>query len=252
MSYSSIWRSSLLPPITDAPAEEEEVGLRSTPQGLRATMFLSMNEVFAAIPTSAKPDYIAARDVVHHVLCLLRQVPLTMLETFAGWQGEDGERDMSTLGLKHWMDNNASSSRKCLWHAVCVYSTLKVKQRFACHEPLCFLVAFFYIWAFDTFVVAPEIKKPEASTKVIRLLNTREISVWIAEGPNTQLDLVGVGSLTGKESSLRLLTEMCLDFVKRKSWQGLCRGLAYAVDQLLQKQTLLNEVAPADTDNPAP
>lgn len=238
MSYSSIWKSSLSSQVTGVPVQEQWAHLTSTPSALRAMMFRSMDEVFAAIPTSAKPDYIAARDVIHHVLCLLRQVSLQMLESFSGWQGEDAEVDTSTTNtLKHWMESNASSARKCLWHAVCVFSTLKAKQKFACHDPLCFLIAFFYIWAFDTLVVAPEMEKPQASTKEIRLLDTREIHIWIAEGPNTPLNLVGVGNLTGKASSLRLLTEVAQIFSKRKSWSGLCRGLASAVDQILRKQT---------------
>ncbi|KAJ5794633.1 transcriptional regulator family: C2H2 zinc finger and Fungal Specific TF [Penicillium paradoxum] len=250
MSYSSIWKSSLGYPATGAPAQEQWAHPSLTPSGLRATMFRSMDEIFAIIPTSAKPDYIAARDVIHHVLCLLRQVSLQTLESFSGWQGNDAQDDASIRSLKHWMENNASNARKCLWHAICVFSTLKSKQKFACHDPLCFLMAFFYIWAFDTFVVAPEIEKPDASTKEIRLLDTREISIWIAEGPNTQLNLVGVGILNGKASSFRLLTEVCLIFSKKKSWPVLCRGLASAVDQLLQKQKFPNEAAPEDNNNP--
>ncbi|CAI7626274.1 unnamed protein product [Penicillium glandicola] len=249
MSYSSIWKSSLSSQVTGVPAQEHWAHL--TPSALRAMMFRSMDEVFAAIPISAKPDYVAARDVIHHVLCLLRQVSLQMLESFSGWQAEDAEANTSTNQLKHWMENNPSSARKCLWHAVCVFSTLKAKQKFACHDPLCFLIAFFYIWAFDTLVVAPEIEKPQASNKEIRLLDTREIQIWIAEGPNTPLNLVGVGNLTGKGSSLRLLTEVFQIFLKRKSWSGLCRGLASAVDQILDKQTTPQEVPqrpPGDSD----
>ncbi|KGO45675.1 hypothetical protein PEX1_104260 [Penicillium expansum] len=248
MSYSSIWKSSLSSQVTGVPVQEQATHLISTPSALRAMMFQSMDEVFVAIPTSAKPDYIAARDVIHHVLCLLRLVSLHVLESFSGWQGEEAEVDTSTSHMKYWMENNASSARKCLWHAVCVFSTLKAKQKFACHDPLCFLIAFFYIWAFDTLVVASELEKPQASTKEVRLLDTREIQIWIAEGPNTQLNLVGVGNLTGKESSLRLLAEVSQIFSKRKSWSGLCRGLGSAVDQILRKQPTpqgVPEVAPA-------
>ncbi|KAJ5603051.1 transcriptional regulator family: C2H2 zinc finger and Fungal Specific TF [Penicillium hordei] len=241
MSYSSIWKSSLSSQVTGVPAPGQWAHLPPTPSALRAMMFRSMDEVFAAIPISAKPDYIAARDVIHHVLSLVRVVSLHMLESFSGWQGEEAEVDASTSSLKHWMENNASVARKCLWHAVCVFSALKVKQKFACHDPLCFLFAFFYIWAFDTLVVAPEIKKPQASNKEIRLLDTREIHIWIAEGPNTPLNLVGVGNLTGKASSLRLLTEMHQVFSKRKSWPGLCRGLASGVDQILRNRQLLRK-----------
>ncbi|KGO77993.1 hypothetical protein PITC_025210 [Penicillium italicum] len=238
--------------------KEQSAHLTSTPSALRTLMFQSMDEVFAAIPTSAKPDYIAARDVIHHVLCLLRLVSLHVLESFSGWQGEDAEAGTSTNHLKDWMEKNASSARKCLWHAVCVFSTLKAKQKFACHDPLCFLIAFFYIWAFDTLVVAPEIEKLQASTKEIRLLDTREIHIWIAEGPNTQLNLVGVGNLTGKESPLRLLAEVSQIFSKRKSWSGLCRGLGSAVDQILRNQTIqttpqgVPQVAPPTAPQTAP
>ncbi|KAJ5958686.1 uncharacterized protein N7479_005836 [Penicillium vulpinum] len=245
MSYSSIWKSSLTQ-VPGVPVQEQLAHLPSTPSALRTMMFQSMDEVFAAIPTSAKPDYIAAQDVIHHVLCLLRVVSLHMLESFSGWQGEDAEIDTSAKSLKQWMENNAPIARKCLWHAVCVFSTLKAKQKFACHDPLCFLIAFFYIWAFDALVVAPEIEKPEASTKEIRLLDTREIHIWIAEGPNTRLNLVGVGALTGKGSSLRLLSEVYQIFSKRKSWSGLCRGLASAVEQLLRKQTILQATIPQE------
>lgn len=69
------------------------------------------------------------------------------------------------------------------------------------------------------------------------MLDTRKIQIWIAEGPNIRLNLVGVGNLTGKESSLRLLVEMGQIFSEHKSWFGLCRGLASGVDQLLLKQT---------------
>ncbi|KAG0156056.1 hypothetical protein PDIDSM_3232 [Penicillium digitatum] len=237
MSYSSIWKSSLSSQVTGMPVQEQWAHFTSTPSVLRAMMFRSMDEVFVAIPTSAKPDYIAARDVIHHVLSLLRLVSLHVLELFSGWHGEDAEVDTSTGQLKDWMGKNASSARKCLWHAVCVFSTLKAKQKFACHDPLCFLIAFFYIWAFDTLVVAPEIEKPQASGKEVRLLDTREIHIWIAEGPNAQLNLIGIGHLTGKESSLRLLAEVSQIFSKHKSWSGLCRGLGSAVDQILRKQT---------------
>ncbi|KAI2698905.1 transcriptional regulator family: C2H2 zinc finger and Fungal Specific TF [Penicillium roqueforti] len=250
MSYSSIWKSGLSSQVTGVPVQERWDHIPSTPSALRAMMFRSMNEIFAAIPTSAKPDYIAARDVIHHILSLLRQVSLQMLESFSGWQGEEAEVDTTTSILKHWMENNAPSARKCLWHAVCVYSTLKAKQKFSCHDPLCFLIAFFYIWAFDELVVDPEIKKPDAPTKEIRLLDTREIHIWIAEGPNTPLNLVGVGSLTGKASSLRLLSEVSQIFSKRKSWSGLCRGLAAAVDQILSKQTA--QAAPQTVPQTAP
>ncbi|KAJ5836490.1 transcriptional regulator family: C2H2 zinc finger and Fungal Specific TF [Penicillium robsamsonii] len=238
MSYSSIWKSSLSSQVTGVSGQEQWAHLTSTHSALRSVMFQSMDEVFAAIPVSAKPDYIAARDVIHHVLSLLRLVSLHMLESFSGWQGDDSAADMSANNLKHWMENDAPSARKCLWHAVCVYSTLKAKQKFACHDPLFFLISFFYIWAFDTLVVAPDLEKPQTSTNEVRLLDTREIQMWIAEGPNTRLNLVGVGNLTGKASSLRLVTEVCQIFSKRKSWAGLCRGLASAVDRILRRQAV--------------
>lgn len=242
MAYSSVWKSSLSSQVTGVPVPHQWAHLTPTPSALRAMMFRSMDEVFIAIPTSVKPDYIAARDVIHHVLSLLRVVSLGMLESFSGWQGEEAEVDTSRNSLKYWMENNASIARKCLWHAVCVFSTLKVKHKFACHDPLCFLIAFFYIWAFDTLMVAPELEKPHASNKEIRLLDTREIHIWIAEGPNTPLNLVGVGNLTGRASSLRLLTEVHQIFSKRKSWSGLCRGVGYAVYEILRKQTAPQEV----------
>ncbi|OQD65728.1 hypothetical protein PENPOL_c005G03587 [Penicillium polonicum] len=245
MSYSSIWKSSLSSQVTGVPIPSQWAHLTPTPPALRALMFRSIDEVFAAIPTSAKPDYIAARDVIHHVISLLRIVSLHMLESFSGWQGEEVEVDAARSSLKHWMENNGSIARKCLWHAVCVFSTLKVKQKFACHDPLCFLVAFFYIWAFDTLMVAPEMEKPQALNKEIRLLDTREIHIWIADGPNIPLNLVGVGNLTGKASSLRLLTEVHQIFSKRKSWSGLCRGIACAVAQIMSKQTAPQEVPQA-------
>ncbi|CAG8089135.1 unnamed protein product [Penicillium nalgiovense] len=158
MLYSSVWKTS----ITGMPVQQQWTHPTSTPSALRAMMSHSMDQVFAVIPTSAKPDYIAARDVDHYILCLLRQVSLQMLESFSGWPDEDAEVDTSRNSLKHWMENNASSARKCLWHAVCVYCTLKAKQKFACHDPLCFLIAFLYIWAFDALVVAPEMEnQPE-------------------------------------------------------------------------------------------
>ncbi|KAJ5441965.1 hypothetical protein N7445_004972 [Penicillium cf. griseofulvum] len=238
MSYSSIWKSSLSSQVPGLPVQEQWAHITSNPSALRAMMFQSMDEVFTAIPISAKPDYIAARDVIHHALSLLRLVSLHMLESFSGWQGNDAAVHMSANNLKHWMENDAPSARKCLWHAVCVYSTLKSKEKFACHDPLFFLISFFYIWAFDTLVVAPEMETPEASATEVRLLNTREIQIWIAEGPNTRLNLVGVGSLTGKASSLRLATEVSQIFSKRKSWAGLCRGLASAVDRIVSKLTI--------------
>jgi hypothetical protein len=238
MSYSSVWKSSLSSQNPSLPVQEQWAHITSNPSALRGMMFQSMDEVFAAIPISAKPDYIAARDVIHHALSLLRLVSLHMLESFSGWQGNDAAIHISANNLKHWMDNDAPSARKCLWHAVCVYSTLKSKEKFACHDPLFFLISFFYIWAFDTLVVAPEMENPEASTTEVRLLTTREIHIWIAEGPNTRLNLVGVGSLTGKASSLRLATEVSQIFSKRKSWAGLCRGLASAVDGIIRKLTI--------------
>ncbi|KAF7515628.1 hypothetical protein PCG10_002992 [Penicillium crustosum] len=101
-------------------------------------------------------------------------------------------------------------------------------------------------------MVAPELEKPQASNKEVRLLDTREIQIWIAEGPNTPLNLIGVGNLTGKASSLRLLTEVHQIFSKRKSWSGLCRGIASAVDQILSKETAPQEVpqvAPSGDSN---
>ncbi|CAI7582086.1 unnamed protein product [Penicillium viridicatum] len=255
MSYSSIWKSSLSSQVTGVPIPNQWAHLTPTPPALRALMFRSIDEIFAAIPTSAKPDYIAARDVIHHVISLLRIVSLHMLESFSGWQGEEVEVDAARSSLKHWMENNGSIARKCLWHAVCVFSTLKVKQKFACHDPLCFLIAFFYIWAFDTLMVAPEMEKQQALNKEIRLLDTREIHIWIADGPNIPLNLVGVGNLTGKASSLRLLTEVHQIFSKRKSWSGLCRGIACAVAQIMSKQTAPQEVfqaAPQEVSQAAP
>ncbi|KAJ5512656.1 hypothetical protein N7463_002208 [Penicillium fimorum] len=244
MSYSSIWKSSLSSQVAGVPGQEKWAHLKSTPSALRSMMFQSMDEVFAAIPISAKPDYIAARDVIHHVLSLLRLVSLHMLESLLGWQGDDSSADMSATNLKYWMENDAPSARKCLWHAVCIYSTLKAKEKFACHDPLFFLISFFYIWAFDALVVAPDLKKPQTSTNEVRLLDTREIQIWIAEGPNTRLNLVGVGNLTGKASSARLITEVCQIFSKRKSWAGLCRGLASALDQIMRRQTVPQGVPP--------
>ncbi|KAJ5417211.1 uncharacterized protein N7487_000761 [Penicillium crustosum] len=214
MAYYSVWKSSLSSQVTGVPVPHQWAHITPTPSALRAMMFRSMDEVFAAIPTSAKPDYIAARDVIHHVLSLLRVVSLHMLESFSDWQDEEADVDASRSSLKHWMENNQSIARKCLWHAACVFSALKIKQKFACHDPLCFLIAFFYIWAFDTLMVAPELEKPQASNKEVRFLDTREIQIWIAEGPNTPLNLIGVGNLTGKASSLRLLTEVHQIFSK--------------------------------------
>ena len=104
-------------------------------------------------------------------------------------------------------------------------------------------------------MVAPEMEKLQALNKEIRLLDTREIHIWIADGPNIPLNLVGVGNLTGKASSLRLLTEVHQIFSKRKSWSGLCRGIACAVAQIMSKQTAPQEVpqaAPQEVPQAAP
>jgi len=252
MFYSSIWNSSITSAAANVQPQKGSAKPDTTPQALRSMMFQSMDDVFAVIPTSAKPDYIASRDVIHHILCLLRQVSLQMLWTFAGWQGEGTEVDVLTHGLKSWIEANPSIARKCLWHAVCVFSTLKTKLKFACHDPLCFLVAFFYIWAFDTIVVTSDLSKPDASTRPIRLQDTREIRIWIDQGPNTGLDLIGVGALTGRESSLRLLSQVSDIFSKRTSWAGLCRGLAKAVTQILSGMQSGPQAIPSQAGVPQP
>jgi hypothetical protein len=231
MFYSSILTSGIASAVASMQPPKGPAFPELTPRALRAMIFLSMDDVFAIIPTSAKPDYVASRDVIHHILCLLRQVSLHMLWSFSRWQGEDTQGG----SLKAWMEANPSTARQCLWHAICVFSTLKTKLKFACHDPLCFLVAFFYIWAFDTIVVTSELSKPNVSTAPVRLQDTREIRIWIDQGPNTGLDLIGVGTLTGRESSLRLLSQVSDIFAKRASWAGLCRGLAKAVTQILSR-----------------
>lgn len=185
-------------------------------------------------------------NILLHVLIILRHVSQRDLYGFSGWQATADEVQQSKNSLRTWMQTNAKSARKCLWHAVMAFSTFRNKEHIDCHEPLFVALAVQFIRAFT------ESAKPSESsgfpTRIDRLSDISEVHRWIERGGESSIHVTGIGLLQGTESLTRLMIEFRRILLSRKSWFGICRGVAYITEQIIQGRPPL---VPEDKSNDA-
>lgn len=183
------------------------------------------------------------RDLLVHVLAILRHVPLARLYQATGWQTNEGEMESSRTYLSQFLGQDKKAARRCLWHAAIVLTELRNTQSFACYDTLNMCVAICFLWSFAR--LGPQTQNhaqiiPRANmtgqlrttVRVDRLVQQESISQWISAGDDAEVYLTGTGLLRGPDSVNILLSDAIKILSNQPTWSRLCHGLARAFTQL--------------------
>lgn len=178
-------------------------------------------------------------DILHHLITILRQIPLRRLYVFSGWQASEIESKAAGDYLQSWMRRDSSTTRMCLWHAVAIFRTLRSKVHITCYEPFALLIAALFIRGFD--LLARPNDDPVAQddgwtgemppTRVDQLYRAQDVEQWAEEGRNDRVHVTGIGILRGPASAQRLMVEARRILLSQAGWLKLRLGLAYALEQ---------------------
>lgn len=191
---------------------------------------------------SAGSNADALNKSIFHILSILRHVRLRSLYALSGWQANESEINEARTTLQHWFENDTKSARKCLWHAGSVFQALRTKTHFACFEPFNLLIAALVIWAYC--LLRPQVPRAAAmeqlnhydggrpAVKIDQLSHQTAVDAWI-QGNNEIVHLTGAGILSGPEGARRVMRELHRILMSRTGWSAVCRGIAFAVEQLM-------------------
>ncbi|KAI0156034.1 hypothetical protein BJ166DRAFT_531989 [Pestalotiopsis sp. NC0098] len=174
------------------------------------------------------------RDLLVHVLAILRHVSLARLYQATGWQTNEAEMESSRTYLRQFLEQDKKAARRCLWHAAIVLTELRNAQHFACYDTLNMCVAVCFLWSFAR--LGPQTQdmtgQQKPAVRVDNLAHQGLISKWISEGDDADVYITGVGLLQGPESANILLSDAIKILSNQTTWSRLCHGLARAFTQL--------------------
>lgn len=174
------------------------------------------------------------RDLLVHVLGILRHVSLARLYQATGWQTNEGEMESSRTYLRQFLERDRKAARRCLWHAAIVLTELRNAQHFACYDTLNMCVAVCYLWSFAR--LGPQTQdmtgRRKTAVRVDKLAQKELISTWISAGDDADVYITGIGLLEGPDSANILLSDAIKILSSQPTWSRLCQGLARAFTQL--------------------
>lgn len=186
-------------------------------------------------------------ETIIHVLAILRRTPLSILHRVTGWQTDEEQMLQSRTMLKNFFLQNPSESRKCLWHATCIFRSTRSTRRLACHDVFSLTVSMCYIYCYSELRLnshegtnpradALRSLNPHSRRTIVRLDQLRDRSAierWIASRDEGEvIHLTGVGLLDGPDRSGRFLRDIEKTLRGQIAWRGFCCAFADSFAQL--------------------
>jgi len=188
--------------------------------------------------TRARTGINSSDESILHVMSILRHVQLRDIYAFSGWQADESEILESRRRLQKWIDHEHESVRKCIWHAGSAFRLLRSKTHMTCFEPFNLLIAALTIWTYCILqpqsATATELHARH-SVRIDQLIECRDVDEWI-RGRGNIIHLTGIGTLVGRDGARRLMVELHKVLLSRIGWTEACRGLAFAIEQVLSEK----------------
>lgn len=176
----------------------------------------------------------SSRDLIVHVIGMLREIPLRSMYASMGWQASGEEVERSKERLKKHLVKNVRSARICLWHAAQIYTAMRHEDNPGCHASLAFCISLNYIFLYDQLVSCQA--SQDAPVRPDKLVDKPSIEAWTKSAKSVQIHITGIGIFDGRGSSSRLLIDASKILTAHKSWVGIARGLAQCCTQILAGQ----------------
>ncbi|KAJ5031983.1 hypothetical protein J3E73DRAFT_420055 [Bipolaris maydis] len=182
-----------------------------------------------------------------HVLAILCSISLRTLFAGTGWRSDTAQMTGFKTKFREFLERNETRSRKCLWHAACIYKSVQTSRHLASYDVFSVGVAVCYILLYI------ELRKVEskpsqisadtnlgpsytARRRIVRLdqLTSREdVENWAKTGGDTDIHLTNVGILHGPDSLVRLLRVTEKAMLRQVAWSAFFRAWARTMDQLV-------------------
>lgn len=244
ISSSPFWRLFMSSPSTAhrGPNNAPFNASQASPEIKKMTS--SVEDAFETLFDASLPGDSGHGDAMFHTLSILRRVPLRHLYAFSGWQATEVDVEVSKKYLRTWVRTEPASTRWCLWHAVMALKLLKSKQYFGCDDAFHVLIATLILWAFDLLSEPSDLQSSvsrgagwdgdQPPVRIDRLSGFSSAKVWAEAGRYDRIHMTGIGILRGPDSATQLLKDCCKILLSRTAWSGLCRGIAYAIEQVLR------------------
>ena len=176
----------------------------------------------------------STQNSIFHVIAIVRQISLKIIYGCSEWQTSKSGMQLSRARFAAFTHQKGAEARRCFWHAVNVFRTLRDARCFACYDALSLCIAVNYIWIYDNLVTH------QGEGEIIRI--DREgprVETWIQSGGNVRLHITGIGVLDGLESGSRLITATIKILQSQVAWPGISQVLSNCFTQCLcgQKPT---------------
>ncbi|TLD07394.1 hypothetical protein PgNI_10108 [Pyricularia grisea] len=194
---------------------------------------------------------------LHHILAILRSVPLRTLFAGTGWQADTAQVIKLKAEFKEYLQREGARSRKCLWHAACISKFIQTTRRLAPYDMFSIGIATCYIVLY--MELRPVESHPSQATpagdassrqpgaaarrRTVRLdqLSTREeVQDWARNGGDADIHLTNVGILREPDSLTRFLRMTEKALLRQVAWSAFFRAWAKNMVQLIhgEKPTL--------------
>lgn len=170
-----------------------------------------------------------------HLISILRDVPLRHIYALCGWKATDAETDAARDVLSAWMRTNSERARKCVVHAGALFGDARRHVYKTSFDALLLLISSLYLWAYQT--LSPDASPGVGSRPVLRIdcgVDEAVARAWINGESDYAIHITGVGRLTGRDSAVRLLKELCRVFYLSTSWTTFHFGAARGIEQVIK------------------
>ncbi|KAH7109211.1 hypothetical protein EDB81DRAFT_672958 [Dactylonectria macrodidyma] len=203
---------------------------------------LAANHGFECFPSENRPSAsgLSSQTTVrkfYHLLSILRQCPLRTLYALSGWQVTASGMDIANREFAAWVHEKPKAARECLWHCSMIFALLRQETMIAFFDPLVLLTAALflrqYLLEFGSSDTRQQDTGSGGSLRLDRMFDRSHVEPWIQSGTPSSFYITGMGSLSHKGASIRVLKEFHRILLCQQSWIGLSRGIAYTAVQHL-------------------
>lgn len=165
----------------------------------------------------------------NHAFSLLLHMPLRVLTAFSGWGVSSQVREAADRRLSLWLCQNKGKARVIVYHAAKLFSYIRNHPTGGHHEDNALLYATLSMWIhtiFDSCQTSPSrtlrLDKPNDGEALIQ---------WLSGGADFRLYVAGIGDLSDKRASDRLVQESVRILTRNSGW-----SLGLAVSMVIRAQ----------------
>lgn len=182
-----------------------------------------------------------------HILAILRCISLRTLFAGTGWQTDTTQMTEMKTKFREFLERDGPQSRKCLWHAACIFKSVQTTRHLACYDMFSVGVATCYIILYmelrrmefpssqtisDAYLgscaaAAP----PRRIVRLDQISNREDVQHWVRSGGDTDIHLTNVGILRGPDSLARFLRATENALLRQVAWNAFSRAWARTTAQ---------------------